>query len=312
MPQKNRPQFSDVPVQSASAAPTRARRTGQTVMITGATSGIGAEFARQLAGQGHDLVIVSRHRDQLAGKVQALEAQYGISVEAITADLSTPEGIQWAADRLSQDEQPISMLINNAGSGLATDFHESELQDELEMMRLLIEAPLTLSHAAIRAFLARGGGRILNVASVAGLIPDGSYGAAKAWAVSFSRWANVRYRGEGVTVTALCPGLVRTEFHQRAGIKTAGRPKWLWMDVDDVVREGLTAAAQGQGVCIPSRRIRSLMRASRFSPDSVLAWAARHEAKEPKDPQAPKGPQGVTGSRPGTDRSAEPSQSSLS
>ena len=309
MPQKNRPQSSDVPVQSASAAPTRARRTGQTVMITGATSGIGAEFARQLAGQGHDLVIVSRHRDQLAGKVQALEAQYGISVEAITADLSTPEGIQWAADRLSQDEQPISMLINNAGSGLATDFHESELQDELEMMRLLIEAPLTLSHAAIRAFLARGGGRILNVASVAGLIPDGSYGAAKAWAVSFSRWANVRYRGEGVTVTALCPGLVRTEFHQRAGIKTAGRPKWLWMDVDDVVREGLTAAAQGQGVCIPSRRIRSLMRASRFSPDSVLAWAARHEAK---DPQAPKGPQGVTGSRPGTDRSAEPSQSSLS
>lgn len=272
------PQNDRRPSPSSSSVP-RARRTGQTVMITGATSGIGAEFARQLAGQGHDLVIVSRHRDRLAGKVQALEAQYGVSVEAIAADLATPEGVQWAADRLAQDEQPISMLINNAGSGLATDFHESELQDELAMMRLLIEAPLTLSHAAVNAFLARGGGRILNVASVAGLIPDGSYGAAKAWAVSFSRWANVRYRGEGVTVTALCPGLVRTEFHQRAGIKTANRPKWMWMDVDDVVREGLTAAAQGQSVCVPSRRFRSLMRAARFSPDAVLEWVSRHEAK---------------------------------
>ena len=312
MPQKNRPQSPESPVQPAPAAPARARRTGQAVMITGATSGIGAEFARQLAGQGHDLVIVSRHRDRLAGKVQALEAQYGISVEAITADLSTPEGIQWAADRLTQDEQPISMLINNAGSGLATDFHESELQDELDMMRLLIEAPLTLSHAAIQAFLARGGGRILNVASVAGLIPDGSYGAAKAWAVSFSRWANVRYRSEGVTVTALCPGLVRTEFHQRAGIKTAGRPKWMWMDVDDVVREGLTAAAQGQGVCIPSRRIRSLMRASRFSPDSVLAWASRHEAKETQRPKEPPVSTSTAESEVGTGRSSEASQSSVS
>lgn len=272
----------------------RARRTGQTVMITGATSGIGAEFARQLAGQGHDLVIVSRHRKQLAGKVQALEAQYGVSVEAITADLSTQEGIQWTADRLTQADRPVSMLINNAGSGLATDFHASDLQDELAMMRLLIEAPLALSHAAINAFLSRGGGRVLNVASVAGLIPDGSYGAAKAWAVSFSRWANVRYRADGVTVTALCPGLVRTEFHQRAGIKTASHPKWMWMDVDDVVREGLTAAAQGQSVCIPSRRYRSLMRAARFSPDAVLEWFSRHEAKEMKDSKESKDPQAST------------------
>lgn len=258
------------------------RRTGQTILITGATSGLGAEFARQLAGQGHHLVITSRNPHQLVAKAQGLEAQYGINVETLTTDLSTTEGIEVVAARLRAREQPITMLVNNAGSGLATEFHESEAADELAMLKLLVEAPMLLSHAAIQSFLARGGGRIVNVSSVAGLIPEGSYGAAKAWSVSFSRWANTRYKAEGVTVTALCPGPVRTEFHSRAGIDTSKRPKWSWMDAEDVVREGLTAAADGRSVCIPSRRYRSLMTAARFSPDAVLERFSRIEPKPAK------------------------------
>lgn len=263
----------------ALAAP---RKAGQTVLITGATSGLGAEFARQLAGQGHHLVITGRDPLALVGKAQGLEAQYGISVETLTVDLSTREGVDVVAERIRAREQPITMLVNNAGAGLATEFHESEAEAEVAMLRLLVEAPMLLAHAAIQAFLARGGGRILNVASVAGLIPDGSYGAAKAWSVSFSRWANTRYKASGVTVTALCPGLVRTEFHQRAGIDTSKWPRWAWMDADDVVREGLTAAADGRSVCVPSRRYRSLMAAARFSPDAVLERFSRSEAKARK------------------------------
>ena len=269
----------------ALAAP---RKSGQTVLITGATSGLGAEFARQLAGQGHHLVITGRDPLALVGKAQGLEAQYGISVETLTVDLSTREGVDVVVERIRAREQPITMLVNNAGAGLATEFHESEAEAEVAMLRLLVEAPMLLAHAAIQAFLARGGGRILNVASVAGLIPDGSYGAAKAWSVSFSRWANTRYKSSGVTVTALCPGLVRTEFHQRAGIDTSKWPRWAWMDADDVVREGLTAAADGRSVCVPSRRYRSLMAAARFSPDAVLERFSRSEAKTAKTAKARK------------------------
>ncbi|GAA1661098.1 dehydrogenase [Citricoccus zhacaiensis] len=260
-------------------AGTSPRGTGQTILITGATAGLGAEFARQLAGQGHHLVITSRNPHQLVAKAQGLEAQYGISVETLTTDLATTEGVEVVAARLRQREQPITMLVNNAGSGLATEFHASEAEDELAMLKLLVEAPMLLSHAAIQAFLARGGGRIINVSSVAGFIPEGSYGAAKAWSISFSRWANTRYKPDGVTITALCPGPVRTEFHTRAGIDTSKKPKWAWMDAEDVVREGLTAAAEGRSVCIPSRRYRSLMTAARFSPDAVVERFSRIEPK---------------------------------
>nr|WP_221243747.1 SDR family NAD(P)-dependent oxidoreductase [Micrococcus sp. TA1] len=255
------------------------RKNAPTALVTGATAGLGAEFARQLAGQGQDLVITGRDPIALVGKARGLEAQYGVSVETLTVDLATREGVDVVAARIRSREQPITMLVNNAGAGLSTEFHESEAEDEVAMLRLLVEAPMLLSHAAIQSFLARGGGRIINVSSVAGLIPDGSYGAAKSWAVAFSRWANTRYKSSGVTVTALCPGLVRTEFHQRAGIDTSKRPRWAWMDADDVVREGLTAAADGRSVCVPSRRYRSLMTAARFSPDAVLERLSRSEAK---------------------------------
>ncbi|MFC7403360.1 SDR family NAD(P)-dependent oxidoreductase [Citricoccus sp. GCM10030269] len=257
-------------------------RSGQTVLITGATSGLGAEFARQLAGQGHHLVITGRNPLHLVAKAQSLEAQYGINVETLTSDLTTDDGVDVVAARLRSRDQPITMLVNNAGSGLSTEFHESEASDELSLLRVHVQAPMLLSHTAIQAFLARGGGRIINVSSVAGLIPDGSYGAAKAWSINFSRWANTRYKPEGVTVTALCPGPVRTEFHHRAGIDTTKKPKWAWMDADDVVREGLTAAAEGRSVCIPSRRYRSLMTAARFSPDAVLERFSRSEPKVKK------------------------------
>lgn len=245
-------------------------------LVTGATSGIGEEIARQLAAQGHRLVVVGRDAGRLEQTAQSLRAAYRVPVETLQADLLTEAGLDAVAERLESPTKPITGLVHSAGTGVGPDVHETTRRQEFDQAFLHVQAPLALSQAALRAFLARGGGRILLVASVAGLIPDGTYGAAKSWAVAFARWANIRYRPEGVHVTALCPGPVYTGFHERAGIDAASYPSWAWMPVDEVAREGLAALAQGQSVCVPSRRFRSLIQAAKMAPDALVERFSRH------------------------------------
>ena len=245
-------------------------------LVTGATSGIGEEIARQLAAQGHRLVVVGRDADRLERTARSLRAAYRVPVEALQADLLTEAGLDAVAERLESPAEPITGLVHSAGTGVGPDLHETTRRQEFDQAFLHVQAPLALSQAALRAFLARGGGRILLVASVAGLIPDGTYGAAKSWAVAFARWANIRYRSEGVHVTALCPGPVYTGFHERAGIDAASYPSWAWMPVDEVAREGLAALAQGQSTCVPSRRFRSLIQAAKMAPDTLVERFSRH------------------------------------
>ena len=135
---------------------------------------------------------------------------------------------------------------------------------------------MRLRHAALPVMLSRGGGRIITVASVAGFVPRGTYGAAKGWLISFSRWANVAYRRRGVTVTAVCPGFVHTNFHERLGLPPGqeGVLPGLWLEAETVVREGLRDAARGRAVSIPSRRYRLLVAASRLLPDAVVVRVA--------------------------------------
>ncbi|MFJ4037904.1 SDR family NAD(P)-dependent oxidoreductase [Microbacterium sp. NPDC090007] len=245
----------------------------RTAVVTGASSGLGVEFARQLAARGADLVLVARDHDALENVAADIRARHGRTVEVLAADLLDTEALAVVEARVAGG---VDVLVNNAGFGLDLDFASTGVDDEVRHLRLHVEVAMRLAHAALPAMLRRGSGRIVNVASVAGFVPRGTYGAAKGWLISFSRWANVAYRSRGVTVTAVCPGFVHTRFHERLGLAPGeeGVPDRLWLDADRVVREGLRDAARGRSVSVPSWRYKALVAGSRLLPDAAVVRAA--------------------------------------
>lgn len=245
----------------------------RTALITGASSGLGAEFARQLAARGADVVLVGRNREALEAVAADVRAAHGVGVEVVVADLLDDDAVALVERRVAAG---VDILVNNAGFGLDLAFDENAVDDEVRHLRLHVEVALRLTHAALPAMLARGSGRIVNVASVAGFVPRGTYGAAKGWLISFSRWANVAYRKRGVSVTAVCPGFVHTNFHERLGLPPGeeGVPPGMWLTATDVVREGLRDAARGRAVSVPSLRYKVLVAASRLLPDGLVVRGA--------------------------------------
>ena len=258
-----------------------------TAVITGSTSGLGAAFARQLAAQGYSLVLVARREAQLEAQAAQLQAKHGVQTEVIVADLTTDDGVGAVQERLTDRANPVHLLVNNAGHGLVGSFTENELDDERDLLRLHVQTTMELCHTAARQMSAQRTGRIINVASVAGFTPTGTYSAAKSWVINFSKGLHNQLQSSGVTVTALCPGLVRTEFHQRSGISVRGVTKWMWLEADDVVRQALTANAQGSAVCVPSRTYQALTASLKFVPDSVVQWAAERRMGHPDQPAGP-------------------------
>lgn len=248
----------------------------RTALITGASSGLGAEFARQLAARGADVVLVARDEAALTALAAEIERATGRRAEVLAADLLDTAQRERVAARLSITDRPVDLLVNNAGYGLPLAFETNDVEEEARHLALHVEVPMRLSHAVLPGMLARGSGRIVNVASVAGLMPRGTYGAVKGWLVSFSRWANVAYRDRGVTVTAVCPGFVHTNFHERLGLPPGeeGIPGWMWLHAPDVVREALRDVARGRSVSIPSLRYKALVAASRLLPDRLVIAAA--------------------------------------
>ncbi|BAJ73279.1 short-chain dehydrogenase of various substrate specificities [Microbacterium testaceum StLB037] len=244
-----------------------------TALITGASSGLGSEFARQLAARGADLVIVARDRTALEALADEISGRRGVRVEVLVADLLDEEALAAVETRLAEG---VDVLVNNAGFGLDLAFENNPVDDEVRHLRLHVEAALRLTRAALPRMLERGRGRIVNVASVAGFVPRGTYGAAKGWLISFSRWANVVYRPRGVSVTAVCPGFVHTNFHERLGLPPGqeGVAPGLWLDAETVVREGLRDAARDRAVSVPSWRYKTLVAVSRLLPDRIVVRAA--------------------------------------
>ena len=246
-------------------------------LITGASSGFGAEYARQLAARDMDLVLVSPEGSALADLAAQLGAVHSGRVEILVADLLVPEQLERVVARLSDPDRPIDMLVSSAGFGLGSRFELNDVHDEVRHLRVHVEVPLRLVHAALGPMLQRGSGRIVTVASVAGFVPWGTYGACKAWLISFSRWANGAYASRGVTVTAVCPGFTHTDFHVRMGLPRGeeGVPRWMWLDARRVVSESLRDVARGRGLSVPSRRYKALLALTRMLPTPLLAALGR-------------------------------------
>lgn len=236
-----------------------------TALITGATAGIGAAFARRLASDGFDLVLLARDEARLRRAAEEYRARHGVAVEVLPADLATDEGIGTAERRLSEGPG-IDLLVNNAGFGQRDTFPASPIDAELAMLRVHCEAVLRLTHAALPGMLARRAGGVINVASVAAFFSRGTYGASKAWVVSFSESAAQEIAGSGVRMMALCPGFVRTEFHQRSNMDTSGIPGFLWLDADKLVSAALRDFRRGYALSVPDARYKAVVAASRLIP----------------------------------------------
>lgn len=239
-----------------------------TSLITGATAGIGHEYARQLAARGDDLVLVARNAERLDEVAAAFRSAHGIEVEVLVADLVDRDQLALVEARLADRERPIDLLVNNAGFGLRKRFLDNTVAEETELLEVLVTAVLRLSHAALGPMAERGSGGIINVSSVAAFLPRGTYSAAKAWVNSFSEWAHLEYKSRGVTVMSLCPGFTKTEFHERMQV-TPG-DGFMWLDVDFLVRKSLQDFDKGRAYSIPGAQYKTIIALTRAIPNRVL------------------------------------------
>ena len=241
-----------------------------TALITGGTSGIGAAFARALAKRGEDLVLVARDSERLASTASELTNRHQIEVETLVADLAVRSDVDKVVARLTDPSAPIDRLVNNAGFGIRTRLTAEDLDQHERGIDVMIRAVLLLSAAAARAMKARGEGSIINVSSTSGFITMNSYSATKAWVRIFSEGLANELGGSGVRVTAVCPGWVRTEFHERAEIGVSSIPEWMWLDPEDVAEESLRDNDRGKVISIPSRRYAAMMLAAAHAPRALI------------------------------------------
>ncbi|NMD45529.1 MAG: SDR family oxidoreductase [Propionibacterium sp.] len=246
-----------------------------TALVTGGTAGIGAAFARALAERGHDLILVARDAERLASAAVELGERYGVAVETLRADLAVESDVAAVADRLADAERPVDILVNNAGYGLHVKLLDDDLAAHRRAIDVMCLAVLALGGAAGRAMRARGHGLIINVASLAAYISQGAYSPIKAWVLAYSEGLANELHGSGVQVTVVNPGWVRTEFHERAGIKTSSIPDFIWVESDRVARETLADADKKRVISVPTKRWKLQKALARHAPRSAIRWASR-------------------------------------
>lgn len=249
-------------------------------VVTGASAGIGEEFARQLAAAGFDLTLVARREERLAALATELGAAHGIRAEARTADLSREEDIAALSDYLT-GAPDLVLLVNNAGFGTRGSFTEVPLERTLDMIRVHVIASVALSRAALLGMETRGQGAIINVSSIAGFFPSSggaTYGATKAYLNAFSEALAAEVSDKGIKVQALCPGFTATEFHvvgDYEGFDRGQIPAPLWMPASEVVAESLAALAGNAVIVVPGARYKAVVAAGSGPFGSPVRRAAR-------------------------------------
>ena len=248
-------------------------------IVTGASAGIGAAYARRLAAEGYDLVLVARRRDRLEALAGELRSRHGVEVEVLPADLTKDAELKVVEDRIARAEN-LEFLLNNAGFGAGGWFYKTPVDSHDAMHRLHVMATLRLTHAALRQMTARGKGAVVNVSSVAAFITrpgTTSYYATKAWIVCFTEglYLELKAARSPLRVQALCPGYTLTEFHDVMGFDRKLIPASLWMSAADVVEASLRGLARGRLIVVPGWRYKLVVAFLRLMPRFLLHAMAR-------------------------------------
>lgn len=239
-----------------------------TALITGATAGIGASYAKQLAATGSDLVLVARDVARLETLATELKSAHGVQVEIMQADLSDRTQLDRVCARAASDD--IDLVVNNAGFGIKQPFVGGTIEAEQNLLDVLVTAVMRITHAAMPGMIARDRGGVINVSSVAGWMSSGTYSSAKAWVTTFSEALATHHKKTNVHVLALCPGYTRTEFHSRADMEIQTIPNWMWLDVDAVVAKSLKDFNKGKPISVPGMQYKFLSLIAQYLPRPIV------------------------------------------
>jgi short-subunit dehydrogenase len=250
-------------------------------LITGASSGIGEAFADVFAAEGFDLIIVARREDRLQAVAERLRRQSGVQVDAIVCDLSRTQASEALCEAIAARGLRVDVLVNNAGYGVPGSYVSSGWARHAAQLQVMLVGLSELTHRMLPGMIERRYGRIINVASLAGLVPAPAghtlYGATKAFVIKFSEALAREVESSGIHVTALCPGFTRSEFHDVTGVRTtvSRLPSWLWMDAPTVARQGFDAVMAGTPIYINGRVNRTVAALARLLPQTIVSALAR-------------------------------------
>jgi short-subunit dehydrogenase len=251
--------------------------SGRLALVTGASAGIGAAFARIMAAHGYDLALTARREDRLKALADEIRLSHGVEVLILPADLADPAAPRALLARIAEHGRDVDALINNAGYGLAGAYASTRWEDQQALLQVMVTAPCELAHRTVGGMIERKFGRVVNVASVAGLVAGsagaGLYGASKALMVRFSQSLHLETLNTGVHVSALCPGFTYTEFHDVNNTRAlvgAQTPPWLWMGADEVAAAGYEAAEANRPICVPGAPNKAIAAVAHLLPEE---WA---------------------------------------
>ncbi len=258
-------------------------------LITGASAGIGEAFARELAQRGHDLILVARRQDRLDALAQELASTHNIRALAFAADLADPRVPEQLFEAIAEQGLKVDILVNNAGYGVSGSFHHKPWEVHADFLQVLLISLCQLSHLALMGMRRRGYGRIINVASLAGVVPATAshtlYAASKSFVIRFSQSLALENPDSGVHVCAVCPGFTYSEFHDVTGTrdKVSQLPKWMWMDAATVARQGVDAVMAGRTTVINGRANTMISMMFKYLPDWAANALARRQGKRFRD-----------------------------
>ena len=251
-------------------------RTARTALVTGASSGIGLAFARALAGRGYDVIVTARRQDRLEALARDVIERHGIRAHVVVEDLADPQGSERLVGVLAARGLAVDILVNNAGFGVAGRYSSTAWEQQRNFLQVMVVAVSELTHRLLPGMLDRKWGRIVNVASLAGLLPGVAghtlYAASKSFVISFSESLALETAAHGINVTASCPGFTRSEFHDVSGTRDEVRklPAFMWLDAEQVARESVDAVMAGTRVYVPGSVNRTLARVARVLPRSLV------------------------------------------